>query len=297
MLCQNLHKETCVHHDHHSIQSSHNLHVFAAIVTYLYRFTTQPSPPLPLHSTPPPPFHPPIHSGCSPDAPVLTCSPVQAFPEALLDPRACEVVSKLAPAPRSGAVRGPLGLLDISKPGGSVLLARLAERLRAAVPGLEVVTYAKPTLSRPATAVRPCVSCGTLHCLRVPATKEGRGVSGERENGGRGFAGEVFFAANLCHCRTSNLELAHTFCHDHISCYLTRSIFSRQIVLKPAAITHSFTPCAGTGCCSWFPAAAAADLRLNHHQQALLAEISTACNSVRPRSADLPFAFICKLQF
>jgi hypothetical protein len=53
-------------------------------------------------------------------------------------------------AERPGTPNGPIALLDISKPRGDVFLARLAERLRDRLPGVEIRTYQKPTFTRPA---------------------------------------------------------------------------------------------------------------------------------------------------
>ena len=67
----------------------------------------------------------------------------------LLDP-----TSELAPAsrtlnPRPASLDGlNVGLLDISKPRGDVLLDRLAERLTA--DGVTVRRYSKPTFAKPA---------------------------------------------------------------------------------------------------------------------------------------------------
>lgn len=89
------------------------------------------------------------------DAPAFHEVPITPEdPEALLDPRSGEVVLKLTRSPRSGKMQGPLGLLDISKPGGGVLLQQLARRFREVMPDLEVKSYTKPTFSRPASSVR-----------------------------------------------------------------------------------------------------------------------------------------------
>ena len=51
--------------------------------------------------------------------------------------------------PRPSALRGrTVGLLDISKPRGDVVLDRLEELLRA--DGVRVLRYRKPTFARPA---------------------------------------------------------------------------------------------------------------------------------------------------
>jgi len=51
---------------------------------------------------------------------------------------------------RSGTISGRVGLLDISKPRGNVLLDRLADHLQDRLPGVEVKRYRKPTFTRPA---------------------------------------------------------------------------------------------------------------------------------------------------
>lgn len=53
-------------------------------------------------------------------------------------------------ARRSGSIDGPIGLIDISKPRGDVLLERLEQRLRERLPGVEVRRYRKPTFTKPA---------------------------------------------------------------------------------------------------------------------------------------------------
>jgi hypothetical protein len=54
-----------------------------------------------------------------------------------------------APPPRLGALRGRrIGLLDISKPGGSFFLDRLEELLRTRYGAAEVVRARKPTYTR-----------------------------------------------------------------------------------------------------------------------------------------------------
>lgn len=71
----------------------------------------------------------------------------------LMNPKAEESYSVFEPATRTGEMKGLVGLLDISKPGGSVLLARLAERLRHEFPDLSFENFRKPTFSRPCPAV------------------------------------------------------------------------------------------------------------------------------------------------
>ena len=53
-------------------------------------------------------------------------------------------------SPRTGAIQGAVALLDISKPRGDVLIARLEERLRARLPGVALRRYRKPTFAKPA---------------------------------------------------------------------------------------------------------------------------------------------------
>ena len=53
-------------------------------------------------------------------------------------------------APRPETLRGTVGLLDISKPRGDILIARLKERWEAEAPGVTVKNYAKPTFTKPA---------------------------------------------------------------------------------------------------------------------------------------------------
>ncbi len=50
---------------------------------------------------------------------------------------------------RTGALKGTVGLLDIRKPRGNVLLDELERQLTAAEPGIVVKRYAKPTFTKP----------------------------------------------------------------------------------------------------------------------------------------------------
>lgn len=52
-------------------------------------------------------------------------------------------------SPRSGAITGVVGLLDISKPRGNVMLDELEVLLRGRVPDVEVKRYRKPTFTKP----------------------------------------------------------------------------------------------------------------------------------------------------
>lgn len=50
---------------------------------------------------------------------------------------------------RSGTLSGTIGLLDIRKPRGNVLLNELERQLKAAVPGVTVKRFTKPTFTKP----------------------------------------------------------------------------------------------------------------------------------------------------
>ncbi len=67
----------------------------------------------------------------------------------VLDPTGERTPSQRQPLPRPDTVRGrTVGLLDISKSRGDVVLDRLAELLAA--DGATVLRYRKPTFARPA---------------------------------------------------------------------------------------------------------------------------------------------------
>ena len=53
-------------------------------------------------------------------------------------------------AGRPEALVGTIGLLDISKPRGDVLIERIEERLREEAPAVAIKRYAKPTYTKPA---------------------------------------------------------------------------------------------------------------------------------------------------
>ena len=71
----------------------------------------------------------------------------------LVDPRGTCPMSRLVPASRSKAGRGGLGrivgLMDISKPGGSWFLDRVEKLLLSRGEASEVRRYAKPTFAKP----------------------------------------------------------------------------------------------------------------------------------------------------
>ncbi|MBU1286826.1 MAG: hypothetical protein KJ871_03780 [Alphaproteobacteria bacterium] len=52
-------------------------------------------------------------------------------------------------SPRNGALTGTIGLLDIRKPRGSVLLDELEQQLAIRLPGITVKRYSKPTFTKP----------------------------------------------------------------------------------------------------------------------------------------------------
>ena len=67
----------------------------------------------------------------------------------VLDPTGERTPSQRQPLPRPASLQGrTVGLLDISKARGDVVLDRLAERLTA--DGATVLRYRKPTFARPA---------------------------------------------------------------------------------------------------------------------------------------------------
>jgi hypothetical protein len=68
----------------------------------------------------------------------------------ILDPTDERVPVRRTLAPRPQTISGVVGLLDISKPRGNVLLDRLEARLGERLPGIEVRRYAKPTFTKPA---------------------------------------------------------------------------------------------------------------------------------------------------
>jgi hypothetical protein len=68
----------------------------------------------------------------------------------ILDPTDERVPIRRQLAPRPEQLTGTLGLLDISKPRGNVLLDRLEGLLAERLPEVEVRRYAKPTFTKPA---------------------------------------------------------------------------------------------------------------------------------------------------
>lgn len=68
----------------------------------------------------------------------------------ILDPTDERVPIQRELAARPEAIAGTVGLLDISKPRGNVLIDRLELRLRERLPGVAFQRYTKPTFTRPA---------------------------------------------------------------------------------------------------------------------------------------------------
>jgi hypothetical protein len=68
----------------------------------------------------------------------------------ILDPTDERVPLARQLTPRPEAVSGVVGLLDISKPRGNVLIDELERQLRGRLPGVEFRRYSKPTFTKPA---------------------------------------------------------------------------------------------------------------------------------------------------
>jgi hypothetical protein len=67
----------------------------------------------------------------------------------ILDPTDERVPVSRQISPRSGQVTGIVGLMDIRKPRGDVLLDELERLFTDRLPGIEVRRYAKPTFTKP----------------------------------------------------------------------------------------------------------------------------------------------------
>ena len=67
----------------------------------------------------------------------------------ILDPTDERVPVARQITPRTGEISGVVGLLDISKPRGNVLLDELQALLAARYPKIELRRYAKPTFAKP----------------------------------------------------------------------------------------------------------------------------------------------------
>lgn len=68
----------------------------------------------------------------------------------ILDPTDERVPVRRSLAARPEAITGTVGLLDIAKPRGDVLIAQIEKRLRERLPGVEFRHYKKPTFTKPA---------------------------------------------------------------------------------------------------------------------------------------------------
>ena len=68
----------------------------------------------------------------------------------ILDPTDERVPLRRSLAPRSEVISGTIGLLDINKARGDVMIERLKQRLSERLPGVEVKNYRKPTPAKPA---------------------------------------------------------------------------------------------------------------------------------------------------
>lgn len=67
----------------------------------------------------------------------------------ILDPTDETVPVNRQITPRDGQVAGVVGLMDIRKPRGNILLDELERLLSDRMPGIEVRRFAKPTFTKP----------------------------------------------------------------------------------------------------------------------------------------------------
>jgi hypothetical protein len=67
----------------------------------------------------------------------------------ILDPTNETVPVSRQITPRSGQVSGVVGLMDIRKPRGNILLDELEKLLAEREPDIEIRRYAKPTFTKP----------------------------------------------------------------------------------------------------------------------------------------------------
>ena len=68
----------------------------------------------------------------------------------ILDPTDERVPVERHLSKRPESISGTVALLDISKPRGDVLIARIEEQLQARLPGVTFKHYNKPTFTKPA---------------------------------------------------------------------------------------------------------------------------------------------------
>jgi len=67
----------------------------------------------------------------------------------ILDPTDETVPVSRQITPRDGQVSGVVGLMDIRKPRGNILLDELDRLLSERMPGIEIRRFAKPTFTKP----------------------------------------------------------------------------------------------------------------------------------------------------
>ncbi len=70
--------------------------------------------------------------------------------QTILDPTDERVPVRRQLAKRPATLAGTVGLLDISKPRGDVLIERIEKRLQERFPALAFKRYSKPTFTKPA---------------------------------------------------------------------------------------------------------------------------------------------------
>jgi hypothetical protein len=68
----------------------------------------------------------------------------------ILDPTDERIPIRRSLATRTEVIAGTIGLLDINKARGDVMIERLKQRLSERLPGVEVKNYRKPTPAKPA---------------------------------------------------------------------------------------------------------------------------------------------------
>jgi hypothetical protein len=68
----------------------------------------------------------------------------------ILDPTDERVPIRRTLTARPESITGTVGLLDISKPRGNVLIDRLEEQLATRLPGVTLKRFSKPTFTKPA---------------------------------------------------------------------------------------------------------------------------------------------------
>lgn len=68
----------------------------------------------------------------------------------ILDPTDERLPIRRQLSERPEQITGTVGLLDISKPRGDILLDRIEQHLHERLPGVTVKRYRKPTVTRPA---------------------------------------------------------------------------------------------------------------------------------------------------